>query len=272
MKDILVPLDTTDICKLRLDAALNLADRFDSHVTGFYEERSIDYVLYGESYSAAFAETLEQQLEQENKAVTDVFNDCVKTRAAKCTLKIEKPARRRDVFAQANISDLVVAGQLDPEKHIYGVKHHPEHFVMDSGKPVLIVPYIGFPQSMGKNIMIAWDQSKEASRAVHDAMPLLRKAENVHVFSVVDKKVGENEVVAADIAEHLSRHDVNVNTQPLLHADVPVAETLLSRAADADIDLIVMGAYGHSRLREYTLGGTTRTILESMTIPVLMTH
>jgi len=215
---------------------------------------------------------LQEQVEQENEAVTNLFNDCVKSTAAKCTLKIAKPYPYNAFFEQANLSDIIVAGQLNPEKHIYGDKNQPEHLVMESGKPVLIVPYIGFPQSMGKNVMVAWDQSREASRAIHDAMPLLEKAENVHVCSVVNKKESETEIVAADLAEHLARHNINVETHPTVHTDVPVAETLLSRAADHDIDLMVMGAYGHSRLREYTLGGTTRTILKSMTLPVLMTH
>lgn len=272
MKDILVSLDTTDICKKRIDAALLLAEKFDSHITGIYQQQAANIALYADPMPQALLEAIDSKLEEEKVKMTEFFNDCVKLREAKCTLKIESSISQNNVLTQANLNDIVVAGQLNPDKHIYSEYHQPEHIIMGSGKPVLVIPYIGFPETMGDNIVIAWDQSREASRAIHDALPLLRKAKKVHIFSAVNRKQRENELVAVDMAEHLARHDINIDTNPTVLTDVPVAETLLSRCADYDADLIVMGAYGHSRLREYTLGGTTRTILKSMTLPVLMTH
>lgn len=272
MKDILVALDTTDTSKMRLQAALNLAERLDAHVTCFYQERNIDYALYGEPYAAALTEALQTQVQQDNEKITELFDSCTKANAAKCTLKLNKPYPHNAIFEQANLCDLVVSGQLDPEKHVYSDKKQAETIVMASGKPVLIIPYIGFPEIVGNTVMVAWDQSREASRAVHDAIPILKQATKVHIVSIVNKKDEVTELVTVDIAEHLARHDIDVEAHPPIQTDIPTANALLSEAADLGVDLIVMGAYGHSRLREYTLGGTTRTILNSMTVPVLMTH
>jgi len=274
MKDILVSIDGTDADKASIDAALSLAQRFDSHITCVYEEKLYDYSSYADLYADAIAAAFDKQLFEENAAITRQFKDRTRSRKSKSTLIIEKPLNDKIMLSYAYVNDIIVCAQNDTEKAVFGDRNLPEHLVMGSGKPVLIIPYIGFPETMGKNIIVAWDNSREASRALHDALPLLVQAEKVHIFSMISKDGEENERAAlADLAAHLSRHDVNVETSPyLFDHDVSVAEMLLSRASDYDADLIVMGAYGHSRLREYTLGGTTRTILNSMTIPVLMTH
>jgi len=275
MKDILVSIDGTDSDKASIDAALSLAERFDAHITCLYEEKQYGFRSYADLYADAIAAAFDKQLFEENTAITRQFKDITRSRKNKCTLEIEQPLSDNTVLSYAYVNDIIVCAQHDAEKKtIFGDRNLPEHLVMGSGKPVLIIPYIGFPKTIGKNVIVAWDKSREASRAIHDALPLLVQAEKVHLFSVISKDEGENELAAAtDLATHLSRHDVSVDTSPyVFDNDVSVAEMLLSRASDYGADLIVMGAYGHSRLREYTLGGTTRTILNSMTIPVLMTH
>lgn len=272
MKDILVPLDTTDLCELRIDAAITLAEKFDSHITGLYAKRTIDQVFYGEAYTEMVIAAMTEYREKETADVTKLFNDRLKLRYAKSDLKIEKFQEDRSFGTHANLADLIVTAQHDSTTQISNKNNQPEHLVMSSGRPVLVVPYIGFPKTMGDHVMVAWDKSREATRAVHDALPILKKAKSVSVFSVTDRRTGEQEAVGADLAEHLARHDVNVETKPVVSENLSVADYMLSSASDLDIDMIVMGAYGHSRLREYTFGGTTRSILKSMTVPVFMAH
>jgi len=144
--------------------------------------------------------------------------------------------------------------------------------LIDSGKPVLVVPYIG-PQgsSIGRTVMIAWKETRETARAVAAALPLLQQAQRVHVATWGDEHAVERRRMP-ELLAYLGRH--GVEAVPHHYGDEPgsVGETILSAVADLDADLLVMGGYGHSRAREWILGGATRTILESMTVPVLMSH
>jgi nucleotide-binding universal stress UspA family protein len=139
---------------------------------------------------------------------------------------------------------------------------------------VLVVPKIGALSPIGKTVMVCWNASRESARAATDALPLLHAAEKVIVL-VIDPEIsadGHGQEPGADVALWLARHGVKVTVQRDVAADAKVGETILSRAADFGADLIVMGIYGHSRLREFVLGGASRTLLESMTVPVLMSH
>ena len=120
--------------------------------------------------------------------------------------------------------------------------------------------------------MVCWDGSRAATRAIADAMPFLEKAKQVEVVVVGNKPPKSDEVPGADLGQHLARHGVKVDVKRITSPDIDVASTILSYAADSSADMIVMGGYGHSRLREFVLGGVTRGILESMTVPVLMSH
>jgi nucleotide-binding universal stress UspA family protein len=149
-----------------------------------------------------------------------------------------------------------------------------EHVVLAAGRPVLMIPYAGQPAALGERVLVAWNASRESTRALTDALPLLQRAAQVDVLTVNARpgRDGHGEMPGADIALYLARHGVSANVHPTHGEDIGVGEWLLSRAADLGTDLIVMGAYGHSRLREMVLGGATRTILQSMTVPVLMSH
>ena len=146
--------------------------------------------------------------------------------------------------------------------------------MLSAGRPALVVPDIGAGKTLGRRVMIAWDTGREAARAVNDALPILQQAEAVTVLSV-NPRPGidlHGEEPGADIALHLTRHGVKVEVQRTQVEEINIGDTILSRLADLGSDLLVMGAYGHSRLREVVLGGVTRTLLESMTVPVLMSH
>ena len=174
----------------------------------------------------------------------------------------------------ARYADLVVPGQVDPDQPPYVGHHLPEEVVLSAGRPALIEPYDWALETLGDRVLIAWDASREAARAVSDALPILERAGSVLVASVNPKQtpLGHGELPGADIALHLARHGIDVEVRSIEVDQMEIGEALLSFAADAARDLLVMGAYAHSRLRELVLGGATRTVLGRTTLPVLMAH
>jgi len=175
----------------------------------------------------------------------------------------------------ARYSDLVIAGQRerDAEDDAGLAPEFVDELVLSAGRPVLLVPYAGRFPDTGKRVLVAWNASAEAARAVADALPLLARAENVNVVVFEPGRTGDHgEEPGADAALYLARHGVKATVSTYGSPDVDIGSQILSRAADNGADLIVMGAYGHSRMRELILGGATRTILESMTAPVLMSR
>jgi nucleotide-binding universal stress UspA family protein len=147
-----------------------------------------------------------------------------------------------------------------------------EQALFDSGRPVLVVPYIQTVPFTADRVMLCWDGSRTAARAAADALPFLTRAKEIEIFIVETGKLKSDEIAGADIAGHLARHDLNVSVERTVAGDIDVASVILSRAADVGADMLVMGGYGHSRLREFILGGATRAILRSMTVPTLMSH
>ncbi len=178
------------------------------------------------------------------------------------------------ISLQARYADLAVIGQADVDQEPSAtLPDFPEFVVMNSGRPVLIVPYAGSHEALAKRVLIAWDTSTSATRAVTAAIPLLRRADNVDVvvFNADTRGDAHGEQPGADIGLYLARHGIKVNVARQ-KTKVDVGNALLSIATDLGSDMIVMGGYGHSRFREILLGGVTRTVLESMTVPVLMSH
>lgn len=165
-------------------------------------------------------------------------------------------------------ADLLVMGQPDPDQAspatdvLYGL-------ILAAGRPVLILPHVGDFQHFGKRILLAWNGSREATRATYDALPLLKRAETVTVFSV-DPPEGQR-IAGTDITTHLARHGVNATTANTVAEDTGVGDVILSAVARS-ADMLVMGAWGHSRLRELVFGGATRQVLRKMTVPILMSH
>ena len=175
---------------------------------------------------------------------------------------------------QARYFDLTIVGQGDPDDDLFfGDREMPDRLILTSGRPVLIIPFIGTKDAIGKNVLVAWDAGQQASRAVHNALPILQEADKVTVLVVNPKGGvdGTGDLPGADIAEHLSRHGVNAEADHV-KTDIDPGDMLLSRAADKSIDLLVMGTYGHARWTEMILGGITKHMLKNMTLPVLTSH
>lgn len=178
------------------------------------------------------------------------------------------------VCLQARYADLVVIGQNDPgELSPVVMPDFPQYVVLHSGRPVLLVPYAGQFDDIGKRVLVAWDASMSATRAVAGAIPLLKRAQVVEVvvFNPQLQPQAHGAQPGADLAVFLARHGIKIDVS-LRQTDREIGDALLSLAADKDADLIIMGGYGHARFREILLGGATRTVLETMTVPVLMSH
>ncbi len=146
--------------------------------------------------------------------------------------------------------------------------------VMESGRPVLIIPAYGDFPKIGNKVLVAWNGTRESARSVFDAVPLMKDAKNVTLawLNAQDDLLNGETLPGTEMAATLARHDIKATAQSVPTGDLPIGEAILSHASDSGADLLVMGAYGHSRLREFVFGGATRTILDSMTIPVLMSH
>jgi nucleotide-binding universal stress UspA family protein len=147
-----------------------------------------------------------------------------------------------------------------------------EGVLFESGRPVVFVPFIQKSGMKLDRIMVCWDGGRAAARAIADAIPFLKNAKQVEIVIISDKPGRNDELPGADLGQHLARHGLKVDVKRITSPDIDVPSTILSYAADSSADLIVMGGYGHSRLREFVLGGATRGLLEAMTVPVLMSH
>jgi nucleotide-binding universal stress UspA family protein len=177
---------------------------------------------------------------------------------------------------QARYSDLLVIGQADPEEEDLPERADiPEYVLMHSGRPVLLLPYTGEFRAVGKHALFAWNGSLESSRAIFGAIPLLKRCAKTEIV-IFNPEAGSREhgeEPGVDMAAYLARHGLNVQvSRKATGHQTDIGNALLSYATDVGADLLVMGGYGHSRIRELVLGGVTRTIFRSMTLPVLMSH
>ncbi|HEY6335871.1 MAG TPA: universal stress protein, partial [Alphaproteobacteria bacterium] len=146
----------------------------------------------------------------------------------------------------------------------------PEQVAMASGRPALVIPYAWDPRDFGEQVLVAWNASPQAARAVNDALPFLVEAKRVVVLTINHKSAAE--VPSTGIVRHLKRHGVAAESHPVVADDIKTSDMVLSRAADEGASLIVMGVYGHSRLRELVLGGVSREMFQRMTVPIFVSH
>lgn len=278
-KDILVIVDATPSCAPRVRLAAALAGRFDAHLTGLFT------VTPPQVSSFVAAQIPEVAFKAQRKAMADAVEvargdfDATVTSAGISGEWREAEGLVRDLsILHGRYAGLIIVGQDDPDQSgALGTEAGlPEQVTLAAGRPVLVVPYAGKFTDIGKRVLVAWDAGREAARAIGDAMPLIEEAGHV-VTVAVDGKSGRRTgshgaLPGADISLHLARHGIKVAATHLVGEEVAVGDTLLNRIADEGADLLVMGAYGRSRLSEFVLGGVTRHILRHMTVPVLMSH
>jgi nucleotide-binding universal stress UspA family protein len=274
-KTIIVHLDASRRRRERLDLAFTLAERFDAHLIGLFGLEPVVIPSLPEGAPVIMAELIKQRRALSEKVAAE-FRD--KMQREQYGGKSEWRATLDDGFAalefHAKYADLVVAGQPgDPDGA--GVPGWFAHrLVMSIGRPVLYVPFAGRFEDCGKRVLVPWNASREAARAVKDAIPFLREAEETQVVTFNAEKVFLDDAALPDpdMGAYLARHGAKVEVANQATSIDDIGALILSRAADNAADLIVMGAYGHSRLREVVLGGATRELFKSMTVPTLMSH
>ena len=274
-KTILVHFDAGRTAPARLEIALQLAQQFDAHVACLYALSAVPMPTYAAEAGTIFLEAQERVRTEMLQAARAAYEACVRRSGHQ---KVEWRSSAADaldaVTLHGRYADLVVIGQKNEEWPSGVGKDFEQRVLFAAGRPILAVPYAFERRPLGRNILIAWNASREATRAVNDALPLLRRAGHVHVLACNPRRSGDahGEVPGADIGLFLSRHGVKVTVSTQEGSDIDVGNLLLSRAYDLSADMIVMGAYGRSRMHEFLLGGATRTVLQSMTVPVLMAH
>ena len=274
-KTILVHYDAGKAAPARLQIAFELAAPFDAHVVALYAVSAVPEPSYGYEAAQILREAQQRLHAEMREAARRSYDETVKRAGFERTEWRETRADALGAVAlHARYSDLVVIGQQPPEMPAGVDKEFERSLPLASGRPVLIVPHALERHPVGRRVLVAWNASREAARAVSDALPLLRRASHVHVLVLSPEisTAAHGEEPGADIGLFLARHGVKLTVSRYEAVGIDTGNLLLSRAFDLSADLIVMGAWGHSRLRELVLGGMTRTLMESMTVPVLMAH
>ena len=274
-KTILVHCDAGPKVAQRLAVAADLAERDAAHLVGLHASPPLEAPVFfeGMPMDSLFA-SYEAGAKADEGAARKAFDKALKGRRLSSEWRVTEGFIDTELAVQARYADLLVVGQTDPEAQTPTPSDLPESVVLSTGRPCLVVPHVGVRKPPGQNVLLCWNATRESARAAADALPFLRAARKVTVL-VVDPRTSPNGHGAepgADVAHWLARHGVKVTVQRDVAADTDVGGVILSRAADLDVDLIVMGIYGHSRVREMVLGGASRTLLASMTVPVFISH
>lgn len=275
-KTMLVHVDGSARAQERIRLAIDLATKFGAHLIGLATMGTL-FVPYtgGVDLGGSYIVEMLAEMEKQAKRATAMFEaQALAAGLESFESRIADHEAASALCTHARYVDLLIIGQS--EKGAAGPATPadlPQWVVLNAGRTVLIVPHSGTFTTVGQNVLVLWNASRESASAARDALPFLIKAKQVRiaVFDARSNTEGHGDEPGSDVALYLARHGVKVTvTRESSGGDVGSAA--LSRAADLDIDLIVMGGYGHSRLREWIMGGVTKTMLEHMTVPVLMSH
>jgi nucleotide-binding universal stress UspA family protein len=269
LSDILVCLDSSEAGENRLKLAVRLAREHGAHLIAVYELSNGDGPLFepravagNGSRGAQTAEDAEERFRGALR-LNGITGDW-------------HQIERGDTAELAELSktvDLSILGQFSRDAR-NGTRFRPDDVAIACGRPLLIVPYAGDFVTVGEHVLIAWDDTREATRALNDALPLLSAAKAVTVMTVIakEKELDRVRFPLQRVIGHLERHGVPARGEESLRGDLAISDLLLSRAADLGADMLVAGAFHHSQLREALVGGVSRDLLRHMTVPVLMSH
>lgn len=275
-KTIVAVLDSPAHAAQITDFALAVAESYDAHVLGVHAETlaAVPLIAPMEIPDPAAIEALQAASRRETAEVERIFRERIAHSGRSADWRSFVSAAgyaASSVMEAIRAADLVVASQGNPANDN---RSELENLLFDSGRPVLLVPFIMKEPKAIRRVMIAWNGSREAARATFDAMPFLKNADSVEIFSV-DPPERQNEVphmAGVELAKALARHDVQVTLTAQEGGGVSAATAIENRLADNSVDLLVMGAYGTSRWWEMLFGGVTRSLLESMTALSLMSR
>jgi nucleotide-binding universal stress UspA family protein len=277
LKTLLVHVPSERLIRPVVDGAVSLAAARGAHLDAVsigYETTNVGLAFEsgGAAVSAVFEIEQERAAERAQAALA-VFE--TEARNAGITYNLQALTSipfeaAESISASARLHDLTIVLQPEPDSDTFD-NTIPVEILFQSGSPVLFIPHAHKGSLEPKHIGIAWDGSRLAARAVRDAAPFLARAHVITIISVNEDDAPANASATA-LAAHLARHGLAAHIERASADRADIQPTMLSIAADTGVDLIVMGAYGHSRLRERILGGVTRAMLDSMTVPTLMSH
>ena len=259
-----------------LDHAIPLATRMGAHLTGVHAEpMAIPYSTAAGFPDAEFVQASSEASQKRSQTLEALFRE-------RCGdgLSIEWQSHETMsgdsalcALSLARCADLVIAAQTDPA-HRSAITANVDHLLFETGRPALFVPFAGPVRTKFAKILVAWNGTREASRAAFDALPFIREADETEIRTVdpPEPSGDRRDVAGAEIAAALTRHGARIGVASARSAGLDVSAVIENHAVDVGADLLVMGAYGHSRLREYLFGGVTRTVLRSMPIATFMSR
>ncbi len=277
-KTILVNLNDANMAEKLTQTALDLAEVHGAHVIGLYVRPAMQiYPAVGMQVSPEMYEVHDKYFEDASGVCEVQFEAALQQRGVSGEWRsVSSPGSAiADKIVEHGLPcDLLILGQVDPE-NTGGIELDcAERVVMEVGRPVLLLPTAGSFKVIGNTIVVAWNGTREAARAAFDALPFINRSESTRLVWIDAHEDEEHlgDVPGAEMATSLARHGANVTADALPSGGVSIGDALLNISADHSADLLVMGAYGHSRLREFVFGGTTRTVFTHMTLPILMSQ
>ncbi len=270
LKSIMVPLDHTSNSQIRITAAVTLAQKFEAHIVGVHVLPTLEHMMQTVPYMPLSAEVYRDQhhiMKTRARELWDNFEDNMKHAG----IHFDRHQEEGDILSfyklYSHCSDMTILNQA--EQGSSPILDNMTSFMLESGIPVMTIPKHATYPTIGKRVLAAWNDSAQSARAVHDALPILRKADRVVVLTVgeYDKKA----VPAADICIYLARHGVNVEA---MQGDITdtAAEVIMRTAENMNADMIVAGAWGHSRITEVIMGGVTKSLYSNQALPVFFSH
>ncbi len=277
MKNLLVTLNDHDQRAALSRFAARLAKHFGSRLDGLYVVPALRlYPVVTVHVPPEVFEAQRKVFRQRGEQAREAFERACAEHGVDCGWHLFEsftPLVADTVIELARPRDLVIAAQPPSEEKPDEEADFADRLVMETGRPVLFVPRKGHRETKFDHIVVGWNDTREATRALNDSLPLLKRAKRVDVVWVdpPERRKGEHDPLT-DVAEALRRHKVPAEAMPLRSAGRMPGEVLLAHAEENGADLLVSGAWGHSRLREYVFGGATRQLLKDMTLPVFMAH
>ena len=271
LKHLLVHMDSSERTPERLALAVRLAQKFGARLTGLFAESGS---LGGSTVGRRSPENMARAGEEARAA----FEAGVAGAALASDWWQVEPGDYGQVVGWTVVCcryvDLAIFGQHDPEHDSPLPADMVDQVLLNSGRPVLVVPYVGRYPEIGKRVLVAWTGSREAARAVNDAIPLMHGADDVTVLSLQQPSHGAStaSVPPVDIVVHLRAHGISAQYERVIINELGAVDNVLNRAAEASADLTVIGAYGHSGFPFLQRSSTTRDILRMMTTPVLLSR
>lgn len=275
LKDILVHIPSDDRTKSIIDCAISLARDFGADLDGLvriYQSFNSTGGLAISGIATAMITRFDPALATA-EAIQEQFEDAAKLAGISYSCKTicrEAPAVLQSATEHSQLYSLVLVAQPDPAQPCND-NSLTETLLLGSGRPLLVIPYIHRGPFAARRIVICWDGGSAAARAVHDAMPFLHKATAIDILVINRDETATTHAPEA-LKDHLARRGLSANVHRLFSRTSDIRDVILSFAADVSADMLVMGGYGHSRLREQILGGVTRGMLQTLTVPALVSH